>query len=778
MRHRLASTLPQLDGAAALPGLGSAVRVEFDSFGVPTIRAADRLDAARAVGFLHAQNRFFQMDLLRRRSAGELADLIGADLLPIDRRSRIHRFREVARRSVAALSESDRALLDAYAAGVNAGLASLGAAPFEYMILRAEARPWLPEDTILVLLSMFMELNDQEGRLESDLGLMRDLLPAPLVDFLAPAGTEWDAPVTGSAVAQPPIPGPEVFDLRTEMRTSATNVPPAPGDPESDVPRQVEGSNNWAVQGSLTVNGGALLANDMHLGLSVPNTWYRASIVAPGEGGGPDPRVTGVTLPGAPVLVAGSTGRVAWGFTNSYGDWTDLVVLEIDPNDASAYLTPDGPRKFERHEETLHVRGGADETLAVESTIWGPVLDTDHLGRRRVMRWIAHDVHGINIGISRMESARTLEEAFDAAHRAGVPPQNCVVAEATGRIGWTIMGAIPRRTGFDGRFPESWADGSRRWDGWLDPDDYPSLVDPDGGRIWSANARVVDGERLRRIGDGGYDLGARARQIRDDLAAIPRARPEDLMKIQLDDRALFLERWRDLLLAELTPAALEGHPRRRELREAAEAWGAEASIGSAGYRMVRAFRLALSRDVMDALTSRCREADGRFRAGRIPQSEGPVWALLTARPPHLLDPKYGTWSDQILAAADEAIEPFRGRPLAARTWGERNRVRVEHPLLGGLPVLGRWFSMPVEPLPGDADMPRVQGIDFGASERMVVSPGHEEEGLFHMPAGQCANPLSPHFGDGHAAWAEGRPTPFLPGATASTLTLGPHLLNK
>jgi len=679
----------------------------------------------------------------------------------------------VARRAVAGLPDGDRSLLEAYAAGVNSGLSALGSAPFEYLILRADAMPWLPEDTMLVLLAMFMELNDQEGRHESDLGLMHDLLPAPLVAFLAPTGTEWDAPVVGGAVAQPPIPGADVTDLRAAKRAGLIDSSPPPLHPDSEARRQVEGSNNWAVAGSLTVSGSALLANDMHLGLSIPNTWYRASIVWPDEGGGPEHRVTGVTLPGTPTLVAGSNTHVAWGYTNSYGDWTDLVVVEKDPKEADSYLTPEGPRKIERREEILHVRGGADEKLTVESTIWGPILDVDHLGRPRAMKWTAHDLHGINLGIVRMETARTLEEALDAAHRAGVPPQNCVVAEAGGSIGWTIMGAIPRRAGFDGTLPESWADGSVRWEGWLEPADYPRIVNPDGGRIWTANARVVDGEMLRVIGVGAYDLGARARQIRDDLMEIKMARPEDLMKIQLDDRALFLKRWRGLLLAELTPAALEGHPRRRDLRDLAETWGGKASIDSAGYRMVRAFRQFLSRDVMDALTAPCRAADKKFSPGEITQSEGPVWALLAARPPHLLNPKYGSWSDQILAAVDEVLGYYQDGPLSSHTWGERNRVRVEHPLMGGLPIVGPWFSMPVEPLPGDVDMPRVQGLDFGASERMVVSPGHEGEGLFHMPAGQCANPLSPHFGDGHAAWAHGEPTPFLPGPRTNTLSLRP-----
>lgn len=772
LRARLKNSLPHLEGDASIAGLAAPARVDFDALGVPSIHAGSRLDAAVALGYVHAQERFFQMDLLRRRSAGELAELLGPDLLPVDRRSRLHRFRDVAHRATDNLPAGDRAALESYAKGVNAGLAAMGAAPFEYMLLSSPPAPWQAEDSLLVLLSMYMELNDQEGEHEAALGLLKDVLPGPLDAFLAPSGTEWDAPVEGAPVAPVPVPGPEILDLRTAKAASAR--PPAGGlDAEAFELRRVEGSNNFAVSGRFTANGGALLANDMHLGLTVPNTWYRAAIAWPDAAGGPDHRAIGVTLPGAPMIVAGSNTHVAWGYTNSYGDWTDLVVIETDPKDPNVYRAPDGPRRIETHEEVLHVRGAADEKLTVRTTIWGPILGADHRGRPRAIRWIAHELHGINVGLMGMETAATIEEAFDVANRSGVPPQNCVIADDRGRIGWTIMGAIPRRVGFDGTVPESWADGTRRWDGWLDPSEYPRILDPEGGRIWTANARVVDGEKLRRLGDGGYDLGARAGQIRDDLRGLAKATPADLLRVQLDDRAVLLGRWRDLLLASLTPATVAADPRKQVMRSAVEWWGARASVDSTGYRMVRAFRQLLSRQVMGALTARCRKADPAFSPGSITQAEGPVWALLTARPAHLLDPKFKTWDEQILAAVDETLGFFKEGDLLSHTWGERNVLRMTHPVVGGLPVIGGWFAMPADPLPGDVDMPRVQGPDFGASERFVVSPGREEEGIFHMPGGQSANPLSPHFGDGHAAWARGEPTPFLPGSAVSTLTLKP-----
>ena len=244
---------------------------------------------------------------------------------------------------------------------------------------------------------------------------MRETLPPALADFLAPVGTEWDAPIEGDPIPMPAVPGPDVVDLRKAKPAAAAaqalprparrpRAPRRAGRPRSaaDDDAFVRGSNNWAVAGAHTAHGGALLANDMHLGISVPNTWYRLSLVFPGVDG--ERRVTGVTLPGAPFVVAGSNGHVAWGFTNSEGDWADLVLLEPDPGNPDAYLTPEGPRTLERATETIEVAGEKAETLVVESTIWGPVIDKDHAGRRRALAWVALREGGLNASLVRMES--------------------------------------------------------------------------------------------------------------------------------------------------------------------------------------------------------------------------------------------------------------------------------------------------------------------------------------------------------------------------------------
>ncbi len=781
VRGRLSGSLPQVEGERALPGLAAPVAVERDALGVPTIRGASRLDVARATGFVHAQERFFQMDLLRRRGAGELAELLGPALVPVDRAGRLHRFRAVAERVVAAAPPADRALLDAYAQGVNCGLAALAAPPFEYLLLRSEPRPWQAEDSVLVVFAMFFDLQDARGARESTLGVMKDTLPPALFDFLTPRGSEWDAPLQGGPIPVPPIPGPEVLDLRRRPAAAPakTAALARPGEDDLgglDEPDLAAGSNNWAVAAAHAADGHALLANDMHLGLRVPTTWFRASLAWPEGPGGPERRVTGVTLPGVPSVVAGSNGQVAWGFTNTEGDWSDLVVLEVDPRRPDLYRTPAGLRPFVHHKETIRVRGGKPQTLDVVETIWGPVVDRDHAGRPRAYAWTAQHEEAVNLASQGLETARTVDEAIAVAHRSGIPNQNLMLADSTGRIAWTVIGRIPRRVGFDGRTPTSWADGSRRWDGWVAPEEVPAVVDPPAGRLWTANARVAGGPGLALLGDGGYDLGARATQIRDDLMRLDKATPKDLLAIQLDDRALFLARWRDLLLKTLTPTAVAGHPDRALVRRlVSTTWTGRASVDSAAYRLVRAFRTAAFETVFPPLLAPCRAADPEFDYGEVPHVEGALWRLVSERPPHLLDPRFATWDDELSAAVDAAVRglPGHGRGLARRTWGERNTSAIRHPLSAALPFASRWLDVPPRPLPGDSNMPRVQAPAFGASERLVVSPGHEESGIFELPVGESGHPLSPHYRDSERTWETGRPAPFLPGPAVHRLTLNP-----
>lgn len=764
---QLRASLAQLDGEIIISGLSADVRIERDELGTPTIQAENRLDIARAIGFLHAQERFFQMDLARRLAAGELAELFGEAALPKDRETRIHRFRQRAAELLSTFPANDLAILSAYSEGVNSGLQQLSAAPFEYWLLWSSPRPWTMEDSVLTIYAMYLDLHDETARFESTHGLIHDLLPESLYDFLAPPGTEWDAPLQGEALVNTDIPGPEVFDLRAQTR----NLMSQPGNISDDIFSEpvALGSNNWAVAGNISAHGGALLANDMHLGLRVPNTWYRAQFIYPGDDA--QLRITGVTLPGVPAIVVGSNEKIAWGFTNSYGDWNDLVIVEAADEQPDAYLTADGVRQFQRYKEIIEVKNGPEVSLEIIETIWGPVIDKDHSGRQRALRWVAHDPEAINMQMLRLESAQTVTQAIAIANRSGQPAQNFVVTDSNGAIGWTIAGPIPRRLAFDHRTPHSWADGNAGWDGWLSEDEYPRVINPSSGRIWTANARVVGGADLHKLGDGGYVLGARARQIRDGLFAVESASEQHMLALQLDDEAVFLSRWRDLLLAVLTPDITAKRPLYRELRQHLENWGGRASVNSVGYRAVRGFRLLTIQKIMQPLQSWLQQSDLDFNLNTLKQTETAIWQLLSERPQHWLNPRYPDWDALLLAGIDALLEQMltQGAELAQRNWGEYNTLQMQHPLSRFIPLFGERLNMPATPLPGDNHMPRIQRPRSGASQRMVVSPGREKTGFFHMPGGQSAHPLSPFYAKGHDSWVNGVESSFLPGPAKHVL---------
>jgi penicillin G amidase len=320
-----------------------------------------------------------------------------------------------------------------------------------------------------------------------------------------------------------------------------------------------------------------------------------------------------------------------------------------------------------------------------------------------------------------------------------------------------------------------WADGTRRWDGYLSYEEHPRVVDPPDGRLWTANARVVGGEMLARIGDGGYADGIRAWMIRERLLRLDTTDERSLFDIQLDDRALYLDRWRDLFLRTVTAEAASTDAGRRDARHLVEsAWSGHAAPESSAYRIVRAFRLTTQRMAFDALTAPVAAKAPAFDHGLLRRVEGPLWRLVHEQPEHLLDPDFASWPDFLLAAADRAIASLvKTGPLRERTWGEANTADITHPLAAGVPLVGRWLNMPRAPLAGDVYTPRVTAPRSGASQRLVASPGHEALAILHMPGGQSGHPLSPHYDDQQHAWVDGTPMPLLPGPAVHTLTLIP-----
>jgi penicillin amidase len=768
-RWEMRQSLPRLDGETVGPGLAALATIERDARGRPTISATSRADLAYALGFAHAQDRFFQMDLARRLAAGELSEMFGAVALQQDQRTRRFGFRLVARQVVAAAPEPERAVLSAYARGVNAGLANLDARPWEYLLLRARPREWLPEDSVLVVHSMWWQL--QHGSLTAELDRLRlaraaaaHATPAAaqeLITFLYAGHSDWDAPnysaeapcvhaacTESAAVLKQPFPALLRF------------APARASDPEPALP----GSNNWAVAGVHTKSGVALIANDMHLDLGVPAVWYPARLRLTGDA---PLDITGVTLPGTPAVAAGSNGHVAWGFTNSYGDFSDARWGKCASDEYRV-----------RHER-IAVRGAGDAQVDYREVGAGVVLDGAEFaadvatGECLQVAWLATRPAATNFGLLDLERARTVDDVLALAPGIGIPGQNLVIGDSGGRIAWTLLGRVPRGSGPDRLFGEL---------EFRDVRDHPRIADPPVGRLWTANQRVVDGALEAVLGDdevdvgaGGYDIGARARQIRDDLLGLNHPATEaDMLGIQLDSRALFVARWHELLLELLDEDAMRDAPRRREFRELVSHWKAEASPDSVGYRLVRAFRGNTLDALWHGLTASLLGA--QVELDRPSQMESAGWRLVKERPTGIAPPGGGDWRAFLLARLDAVTDELMKdcAKLSECTYGSRKPVAVRHPLSRAVPLLARLLDMPTMELPGDHHMPRVQDGVFGASERFAVSPGRESSGYLELPGGPSGHPLSPFYRSGFDDWAMGVPTPFLPGPAAHRLQLKPQ----
>ncbi|HLY52046.1 MAG TPA: penicillin acylase family protein, partial [Steroidobacteraceae bacterium] len=670
--------------------------------------------------------------------------------------------------------------LESYTRGVNAGLASLGSRPWEYWVLGARPAEWQPEDTVLVEYAMWWDLQSGQWGYER----LRQEVNARLggaecgsgwkcaLGFLYPERTEWDAPVGAEEPYRPAgIAPPEALDIRdAHPRAPAAHTART----AAETGDAVAGSNNWAISGRATATGAALIANDMHLSQRVPPVWYHARLRTTGADG-PALDLIGVTLPGTPLLVAGSNTHIAWGFTNSAGNWVSVTRVPCTAVGEGRLSSASGVQTLSVVRERIHAKGAADAELLVQSGPAGLLWQAEpERGRCWFVGWLAQLPEATNLALMQLEQVRTVADALALAPAIGIPHENFVVGDAQGHIGWSIAGRIPDTTS-----------AGRALGGapWTTTADHPHLVDPPHGRIWSANARVsTDRHELALIGGADaslgsyYDLGARARQIRGDLFSLPlNLRATDMLPLQLDDRALFLTRWRDLLLHLLDAGVVRDQPRRAEFRRLIEAWDGRAAADSVGYRLVRAFR-AHTQAAAWSMVLTALDIPADYDTGPPEQFEGPLWQMVSRQPLHLLAREYPDWSAFLRAQLDATLAELASDcpQLAQCTWGRRNTVRIRHPLSRALPALASLLDMPVQELAGDHNMPRVQDGAFGASERFAVSPGHEDQGYLHLPGGASAHPLSPYYRAGFLAWAHGEPLPFLPGPARDTLTLQPN----
>jgi penicillin amidase len=772
----LASTRPPRDGRLRVAGLGHAVRIVYGRGGVPTVHARSLPDAYFALGYLEGAERFFQMDLLRRSAEGRLAALVGPAALPADRRALRWGFRRLAQRIWRRDPARSRRLLAAYAAGVNTALRHTPTRPLAYWFLGHTPRPWKPWQSYLVVAYMYRYLQDPSDRLARSLGALRASFPRPLYRFLAAPGNRWDAPDAGGPLRLPPIPGPAVFAFGKEG-----SLAPRPGGVRY-LPAARAASNSFAVEGRLTRSGHALLANDPHLPLALPPIWYRVRLVYRTRSGRRI-NVLGVSLPGVPGIVIGTNGSIAWSMTDAMVASEMLLRVRLVPGRPGEYLTARGPRPFGRVVHRIPVRGHAPVVVHERTTVWGPVLGPAGARHVFVADWVGDDpaaYHDVR-ALAALLRARRLSQALARGSRLGVPAENFVVATRRGNIGWTIAGPVLRRVGRCGLLPRPYrAVGGRcRPGGFLPPALDPRIVDPPSGFLWTANQRVVGGRALALLGEGGagYDLGARARQIRDDLRSLqPPLTVADLLTIERDDRALYLAHWRRLFLHVLR-RPLASPARQAAVVRALHRWGGRAARGSVGFRLVHDFRRRVFRLVLAPFAAVVRRRDPRFRFPDPPMLEGPVWALVTHRPRWLLSPAFKSWGALLRAAARAVVRrAWQGGAHGFRrfTWGAWNVLHLGGPLGRAGGVLAWLYNLPQRPVSGDANMPRVVVRDFGASMRYGLAVGDDRSGYLELPGGESGDPLSVHYADELPGWLDGKRTPLLPPPDGRRLLLLPQ----
>ena len=748
------AALPQVDGEAALPGLSAPVTVRRDALGVPHLAAASIPDAMRAQGYVTAQDRLWQMDLMRRRALGELSEAFGEGALRADKEIRTLGLGDAARRTLHLVPPHLREELDAYAAGVNAYLATHGdTLPLEFRLLRYAPRPWEPADTVAVGKLLAMDLaQGWDG--EAFRATVGDRLPPDVQDMLFPTTFAQDRILFGHD--RPRSEG---------ARASAAL--------EGDVSI---GSNNWVIAGSRTASGLPLLANDPHLGLGIPSIWTAVHVTAPGLD------VAGVTLPGVPGVILGRNRDVAWGCTNVHDDGADLYVEEFDPRDPDRYRTADGWERVTVRREAIRVRDGALSSSShtvehpVRLTRHGPLIEVR--GRLYALRWTALEDAVELPAFAGAGRARNWDEFKDALREYPGPSQNFAYADRAGHIGWYSAGRLPIRRGQDGSRPYAGPSPDGDWIGYVPFDALPNVLDPPLGVIVTANNRLVGTDYPYRVTRGGIGPW-RAAALYESLEARTGWTADNMARLQGERLSI---PHRDLARALLEAAAR--HPADAGWREIAETMGIWDGRMDAGSRPA-----ALAFATFRALGERAIGA----RLGPVPFARAlsrrvaAIHRLILERPAAWVPAGDGDWDGLLLAswrAGSADVAKALGDDRARWRWGAMNRMAILHPLAAAFRPLGALLSPPEVESGGSATTPNVLsttatgGVE-GPSMRFIADLADPDNTRLVNFMGQSGHPASPHYGDQFEPWllVESRRLAFTAAAVARearhTLTLVP-----
>jgi len=780
------SALPQLDGTIAVKGLSAPVKVTRDSHGVPAIEAATLEDLFLAQGYVTAQDRLWQMDIMRRFAAGELSEILGADTLKIDREQRILGLGAAARKGLQTASPRDRAYFNAYARGVNAFIDSHSSSlPIEFRILKYQPKPWQAEDSIVIANQMVKDLNYYS---------FGDTLAREKI--LAKLGPELTADlyVNRSWHDRPPtVMRADLNDKDKDQENQGDSDDDDDDDagPDSSVtqqrgtaaeiwaqhaPEAVNGSNDWVISGAHTVTGKPLLSNDMHLGHQMPNLWYEAHLKCVTQSGSLD--VAGVTLPGVPYVIVGHNQRIAWGFTNVGPTVADAFIENF--NAQGAYQTPQGWQQPEHRAEVIHVKDKPDVTLDVMLTRHGPIV-TDLLPgetRQIALRWTLYD--GLRMPFFDVDTAQNWEDFRKAFSQLDAPGQNVVYADVDGNIGYQTTGRVPIRAVGDGSLPVSGADDAHEWTGYIPFDKLPSIYNPSSGVIATANGRITPDGYPNSI-SAEWEAPWRTERIYHVLESGRKFAAADMLALEND-----IHSENDLFAAERFVYAIDhaskASARAKQAADLMRNWDGRMLGSSAAptiaVRSARELTRLLLEPRLGPAPEDPKQQEQSLSWKTYQWEMHTVWLqnVLLHQPKRWLPEKYPNYDELMTAAVEAAVnQPSAPQDLASWHWGTVNALEINHPVLGKIPLIGRWTAPGIKEQSGSGYTVKAVTPHHGPSERFTANLADLDQSTLNTVTGQGGNFLSPYYMDQWKAWYEGS-TFTLPFTSQAVQATGAHRL--
>ncbi len=695
--------LPQLSGSISAP-VSAGITVTRDRLGVPHIHAANLDDALFAQGYVTASERLWQMDSLRRLSAGDLAEVIGPQALPLDRESRRLRMRRLAEETYTSLSPADRAAFAAYARGVNHYITTRhGAYSFEFAALGYDPMPWSVIDSILVGLQMYRTLtNSWEDELRK-----RSMLAAG---------------------------NPAKVQLLWPLRSGGEIAPGADFQP---------GSNAWAVGGAHTASGKPLLSSDMHLEWSIPGIWFMAHLEIPGM------NVSGVTLPGVPGIIAGHNDRIAWGTTNLGFDVQDLYVEKMDAR-TGRYVFRNTVEQAHREVEVIRVKGKPAEEFQRWVTRHGPIFVSDEK-EQMSLKWIAAQPGLFEFPFMDIDRARNWNDFTAALARYPGPGQNFIYADVDGNIGYHAAGKLPIRRNYNGDVPVDGASGDFEWDGYIPFDQLPNAYNPPSGYIVSANQNPFPADYAYHV-NGNFAPEFRARQALDMLRATPKLKAEDGLRIQKDVYSSFAQFFARQLV-QAVDRRKATNPAFTEPIALLRNWDGQMDKDHAAPLIVTLAFQYFRKFVGDVA------APGKGPIYETMMSFGVLRNLLVTRPPGWFD----NWDLTLERALSDGLEECRrmqGDSISKWRYGTYLEVRINHPVGNSLPVVGKYFDVGPEPMSGSSTSVKQTSKKLGPSMRLNADLSNWDNSLLNLPIGQSGHILSSHYKDEWDAYYNGKSFPM------------------